>query len=447
MRTEAVIALGEVFGRGVKPKAAIETLAPTASRRDRAFLMELVYGVLRRRDLLDWHLEGFLKRPSGLGMNTINNLRLAVYQMKYMAVPVWAAVDEAVRTEKALRGRPALVNGVLRNVLRHDALKREISCGDAVACIATLTSHPRWLVERWVRRFGAEEARRLCEKNNEIPHRTIRIDPAAREECLGRLRGEGVDAFATPISPSGLSLRTHLTFAELARILPVPVVVQDEAAQLVTYLLGPREGERILDACAAPGGKATHIAQLCRDRAEIVAVEADERRMALLRENVRALGLTSVRTVLADVHDPGAALDPFCGGVRECFDRILLDAPCSSLGVIRRNPDVRYRHSSGDLARFRQRQIHLLASVSGLLRRGGVIVYAVCSTEPEEGEEVVRDFLQNHPDFSIIDGDLPSLAHLAEPWDGSAVYRTFPHRHDMDGFFAVKIRKAHGSAA
>lgn len=235
-------------------------------------------------------------------------------------------------------------------------------------------------------------------------------------------------------------------------------MAQDEAAQLITYLLDPKPGERVLDACAAPGGKTTHIAQLMKDRGEIVAVEKDVRRIPRLRENIDALGIKSVRIINADILE-------IKGGLRPPFDKVLLDAPCSALGTIRRNPDIKYRHKGKDLLECKAQQVELLRAASGLVKKGGVIVYAVCSTEPEEGEDVIADFLKSpaaetkngkeyvtalqdrgesargrlksSADFHIIK-EAPALFgdFMTEGY-----FSTYPHRHGMDGFFGARLKR------
>lgn len=436
-RTLAVTALAQILSRPKKPKDVLDGLSADIDKRERAFLMEIVYGVLRHRDLLDWMFRGFLKKPSGLSPNTINNLRAAVYQIKFMRVPHWAVVDEAVETEKICKGRPALVNAVLRNFLRYIDEIAPPPREDPADYISVTTSHPLWLVKRWIGRFGPDEALKLAEKNNEMPPFTIRVrDSSKREETIRALSDNGIKAVPTAYSPSGVVLEGPVTFNELSEIIPPGYIVQDEAAQLVTFLLGPLPGERVLDACAAPGGKTTHLAHMMEDRGEITAVESEVKRIRQIEENISRLGLKSIRIIHGDLKNLEEV------NIGQPFDKILLDAPCSSLGVIRRNPDVKYRHSKKDMLKFSGNQGRILSAVSGLLKSGGIMVYSVCSTEPEEGEEVIDLFLQKNPDFSIIE-DRPDFLAPFEVRDryGNLYYRTFPHRHNMDGFFAAKLRK------
>lgn len=429
-RELAVTALYEIWQKEKKPKNALEYLSESLKSRDRAFLMEIVYGVLRYRDLLDWTLKAFLKKPSGLSIRTLNNLRVGAFQILFMRVPEWAAVNAAVEMEKK-SGRPELVNAVLRNLLRNvDTIKSKWAAmkeEKALEYIATLTSHPQWLIKRFVERFGENEALELAEANNRIPPLTLRVNTlrSKREHIINRLSDMDIRGEATTFSPDGIKLNGFSAYKELS-FLKGYIFAQDEAAQLITYLLEPKPGERILDVCAAPGGKTTHIAQLMNDTGEIIAIDNEEKRIKKLRENISAMGVSSVNVIKADIAEYET---------ERAFDRILLDAPCSSLGVIRRNPDVKYRHTAGGLLRFKAKQIKLLHTLSRFLRPGGILVYSVCSTEQEEGEEVIKEFLNDSRDFNIIDTTLPFIKGFIK----NGFFRTYPHRNDMDGFFGVKL--------
>jgi 16S rRNA (cytosine967-C5)-methyltransferase len=429
-RLLAINALLEIFQKDARPKQSVESRAVSLDKRDRAFLMEIVYGVLRFRDTLDWIMKHFLKNPSKLGDFIVNNLRIALYQMYFMRVPDWAVVNESVEIEKVSgginHGKAALVNAVLRNVIRQkDRFAPPFAFDNPISNISINTSHPKWMIKRWVEKLGQEEAARLAEANNKIPPMTIRVNSlkTSRDELLRKLSQHGIIAEPTSFSPDGILLKEVRIYDDLSFIEGL-FVVQDEASQLITCLLDPMPGERILDACAAPGGKTTHIAQMIKDTGEIVSVEKDSKRIARLTENIEMLGLKSVTIRHAD----STRLENI-----GMFDRILVDAPCSATGVIRRNPDVKYRHSGKDLIEYGMKQIGLLRSVSKLLKENGRLVFSVCSTEPEEGEQVVKDFLKTEREFCIIDAEAPLLKNFSF----QGVLRTYPHRDNMDGFFGV----------
>lgn len=426
-RLLAIKALLEIFIKGNTPKNTLETLSSSLDKRDRAFLMEIVYGVLRFRDTLDWILKHFLKSTSRLGDLTLNNLRIALYQLYFMRVPDWAVVNESVEIEKQ-GGKPSLVNAVLRNIIRKkDIFTLPLKLNDPVLNISANTSHPAWMIKRWIKRFGEDETLSLALANNQIPSLAIRANTLriSREELLGRLSGKGIKSEPATFSPDGIILKDIHSYMDLDFIHGL-FIVQDEASQLVSYLLDPKPGERILDACAAPGGKTTHIAQLIHDNGEIVAIEKDPQRIKRLYDNINKLGVSSVQVINADIT-----------GIKDTgtFDRILVDAPCSAIGVIRKNPDVKYRHKAKDLTGYRFQQIRLLRSASGLLKENGIMVYSVCSIEPEETEEVINEFLKTAKDFRIIDAEAAFLKNFID----KGFFRTYPHKNNMDGFFGVTL--------
>ena len=437
-RELAIKAVGLVLKGPGRPKDVLQSLLDGMERRDRGFVMELCYGVLRHRDMLDLVLGWLMERPGGVPQKTLNNLRAGVYQIFFMRVPEWAAVNEAVELESRHRG---LVNGVLRNAIRKldefntrlEAMAVDASSDEpsrAVPAISTLTSHPLWLIKRWAKRLGTEEAYALALSNNKVPPLTLRVNStqATREEVMTFLRHKGIACEPTAISPHGIMVEGTLPFDGLG--LGGLALVQDEAAQLVSLMLAPEPGMRVLDACAAPGGKTTHLAQMVADSGEVIALDIDGARLERLMENLQALELASkVKVVQADLLK---FTDP------DGFDAVLLDAPCTATGVIRRNPDIKYRRKRSDLKKYAATQYELLMAASRLVRPGGRLVYAVCSTEPEEGEMVVERFLKSCADFYII-VDVPFLP--AELCQGGAM-RTWPHRDGMDGFYSIAIARS-----
>jgi len=430
-RISAVSCLSDILKHGNRPKKSLEQFSQTLDRRDRAFLMEIVYGVMRNLYALDAIIGSFIRNTKTLSDETTNNLRIALYQILFMRVPGYAVVNESVEMEKN-SGKPSLVNAVLRNLLRgKDKTALPLVYEDVVKDISINTSHQEWMVKRWLTRFGRDEARLLAEANNHMPPLVLRTNTLriTREELLRGFAEQKISAEAAPFAPDGIVIGGETSYQDLSSFYGL-FAVQDEASQLISYLLAPKKGERVLDACAAPGGKTTHIAQIMEDEGEIIAVEKDPQRILKLEESISALGIASAQAIRADV----SALKDL-----GTFDRILLDAPCSSTGVIRRNPDVKYRHVLQDIAEFGKKQSKLLKAVSPLLRKEGRLVYSVCSIEPEEGEQVIRDFLKTTDEFRIIDAD----QEFMKPFANNGFFRTFPHKDNMDGFFGVILcRKA-----
>lgn len=436
-RVLAIKAVGLVLKGPGRPKDVLQTLLEGMERRDRAFAMELCYGTLRHRDMLDLVLGWLMEKPGGVPQRTLNNLRAGIYQIFFMRVPEWAAVNEAVELESRHRG---LVNGVLRNAIRKldefssslEKMAATAASADpsvAVPAISTLTSHPLWLIKRWARRLGTEEAYALALSNNRVPPLTLRVNTgqATRDEVMTFLRHKGIACEPTGISPHGIRVEGTLPFEDLG--LGGLALVQDEAAQLVSLMLAPEPGMRVLDACAAPGGKTTHLAQTLGESGEVVALDIDGSRLERLMENLEALGLkVPVRVVQGDLlkfSDPDG------------FDAVLLDAPCTATGVIRRNPDIKYRRKRGDMKKYASTQYSLLEAAARFLKPGGRLVYAVCSTEPEEGDMVVERFLKSYADFYII-VDVPFLP--GEICQGGRM-RTWPQRDGMDGFYSIALGK------
>jgi 16S rRNA (cytosine967-C5)-methyltransferase len=431
----AVKILDDIWHKGIKPKDALDRYSSEIDRRETSFLHELVYGVLRNREYLDFRMKPFLKKPGGLRQSTKDNLRLGAYQALFMRVPEWAVVNETTDVEKVTGRNTALVNAVLRRVVSSEIVPELPE--NKVKRISIMTSHPEWLIDRWKKRYGSVEAEALAIANNRVPPLTLRVNTLknSRDDVAARLADMGIEHSFTVYSPSGIRIQGIYNFKDISEMLG-EVYIQDEASQLITYLLQPGKGDLILDGCAAPGGKTLHIAELTEDRAEIYAVEEDVKRAGVMVSNLQRHDIRSVKVIRSDLKKVRFS---------EMFDRILLDAPCSALGVIRRNPDVRYRVKEDDLGSFHMMQLELLYAASNFLRPGGVLVYSVCSTEPDEGEEVIKEFLHKRHDFFIINSadflKADSNLRLDAFFDSESFFRTYPHRHDMDGFFAVRLSR------
>ncbi len=401
---------------------------------DAALATEIVQGTLRWQARVDWTLSGVLRHPlADLPPRIRAILRSAVYQLLFLSrVPPHAVVHDAVSLARAHghAGVAALVNAVLRQVAARE--ERPLP-QEPVERIAVEHSHPRWLVERWVRRLGPDQTVDLCRANNAAPPVTVRVNVLARdpEEVASQLASAGVQVRPT-VLPEGLILAGP---AEPRRRLVEEGVltIQDLGAMLVTHLLDPRPGETVIDACAAPGGKTTHIAERQADRGRVIACDLHAGRLEVVRRRARAAGLRSIEAVVADARVlgqrwPGQA------------DRVLLDAPCSGLGVVRRRPEIKWRVQPSDLPLHAGRQLELLAGACGAVRPGGVLLYSVCTTEPEEGPEVVARFLRAHPDF-VPDPDLPIPGGLPRGGDPPGALTLWPHRHGTDGFYIARMRR------
>jgi 16S rRNA (cytosine967-C5)-methyltransferase len=405
--------------------------------QDRGLLTELVYGTLRMRGRLDW-IVGRLYRGDDAALETPvrNILRTGLYQLLFTdRIPAFAAVNEAVGIAK--KGCPAaagLVNAILRNALREKgSIAWPDMAKDPGRAIAVLHSHPRWLVERWLDEYGIDETIAICRANNTIPPLAVRVNglKTSREYAITLLAGEQITAETARFSPDGIILSTPAAgLRETAAFRNGLIRVQDEASQLVARLVAPRPGERVLDLCAGAGGKTLHLATVMENRGEMVAVDLHPDKLRLLAAEAGRLGVTIVKT-----HPGDAAATPEV--FRSAFDGVLLDAPCSGLGTLRRNPEIRWRISSADLEKCRQIQKRLLRGAADCVKPDGRLVYCVCTATPEENEAVAADLLSTRSGFKRIppEGIPPELI------DTDGFFRTFPHRHGTDGFFgAVFIR-------
>jgi 16S rRNA (cytosine967-C5)-methyltransferase len=403
--------------------------------RDSAFLLELVYGVLRNQALLDWTLNQFSAQPvEKTDVGTRNILRLGAYQMLFLdRVPVSAAVNTAVELAKEHGNKHGYVNGLLRGLDRKRGTITYPGSGDPVARLSMLYSHPAWLVKRWVSRYGAEATEKLLWENNRPALLTIRTNTlkTTRSALRTALEAEGVQVAETTYSPSGLDI---LSSPQWLRALQAYrdgwFMVQDQAAQLISLLLSPQPGETIMDACSAPGGKAAHLAELMKDQGTVVALELDASRLAKVRENSRRLGTTIISPTQGDASKYHAGP----------FDRILVDAPCSGLGVLRRHPDGRWNKTERTVSEHTTLQKRILENAAVLLRPGGTLVYATCTTEPDENDDVIAWFLTGPGSSFRIDDPRPFLPPSAAALvDAKGFFRTFPQAPEMDGFFGVRM--------
>jgi 16S rRNA (cytosine967-C5)-methyltransferase len=415
-------------------------------RREAALATELVYGTIQRRNTLDYYLDRLVaKGVDRLQPWVCNLLRMSLYQLLYLdRIPDHAVVSEAVGLAKR-RGHPGiagLVNGVLRNAVRRRGEWTVPADLPPARRIALEHSHPEWLVERWLRQFGEETTRRICAADNEPPKTSVRANRlrTTRDRLLAELQEAGFAARASEVSPHGIVLEQAGNMAHTAWYERGELSVQDESSMLVAGIVDPKPGMAVLDCCAAPGGKATHMAELMDDRGIVWANDLHPHKERLIREQASRLGLTCVRPCVGDAAELERRFPP------GAFDRILLDAPCSGLGVIRRKPDLKWAKQPGDSAALARTQLRLLGAVAPLLKPDGVLVYSTCTLDPEENEGVVRAFLQAHPEFApdpAVRALVPAaVLRESRTMDGSV--QILPHVFHSDGFFICRLRRREG---
>ena len=405
--------------------------------RDAAFVTSLVQGTLRHRALLDHHLSGLTQS----GLEDLppwirGALRLGAYQLLVLTrVPARAAVDESVKLARRYGhpGTAGLVNAVLRRLADGARAPLPDPEQDPIGRLAILHSHPRWIVERWVARWGEADAALLLEADNQEPRVSVRgnahrIEPKA---LAAALEAEGWSGEPAPNGGPVLLLPRGFVVSRSRLFREGYLSLQDEAESVVPLLLDARPGERALDLCAAPGGKASQLAERVAPGGLVIALERHPGRARALRENlVGRLRLPSVHVVCGDGTRPP---------LRESFPRVLVDAPCTGLGVLRRRADARWRKEEGSIREMAVLQRSILGAAAPLVRPGGILVYSVCSLEPEETDEIVRSFLSEHREFRLDDARpfLPPGFASEEP-----VLRATPHRHGTDGVYAARLARA-----
>jgi 16S rRNA (cytosine967-C5)-methyltransferase len=412
-------------------------------RSDRALLHALVFGVLRWQSRLDLVIAQLSNRPEKKIDPLVNIiLRLGLFQIQFLdRIPDSAAVNTSVELAKKYRRKWAtgFINGMLRRAATRPVEpdwpdRRQ----DPAAFLSAYHAFPGWLMSRWVDRWGEEETERLCETVNTVPDITLRTNTlrCSREDLLPHVQEEAKTVKPSQHCPEGITLSSpRRPIAQWPAFQEGWFQVQNEAAQCVGHLVAPQPGQTVWDACAGLGTKTAHLAQLMENRGRILATDLSGNKLERLGLEMTRLGIGIVDTRPADLLNPEEV--PFS----EKFDRILLDAPCSGMGVLQRNPDGKWCHDPEDLQIHHHRQTALLENASAHLKPGGLLVYAVCSFEPEENEGVIRGFLQKHPDFVI---DHPRLGHVGQHGKlltSEGFLKTFPHRHAMDGFFAAALKK------
>ena len=410
-----------------------------ANPKDSQLVTALVYGVLRHQRYLDAILADFSRHPlKKMKLLTLQALRVGLFQLCFMdRIPPSAAVNEtvkALRSAKQPKWITGFVNGLLRNIERNRHSLPDMTT-QGILPEAVRLSHPDWLFSRWCKRYGEEKAIAVCQVNNQTPTLTLRVNSSrlTREVFLKTLEEEGVTA-RPGVAPESVVLPDYR-----GQVSSLPgydnghFMVQDEGAQLISLMLCPFAGGKVLDACAGLGGKTVHLAQLITQQSQLVAIEPNKARFNLLLENIKRMGVgdtvTAIKCDLADFKRHSDSL----------FQAILVDAPCSGIGVIRRQPDIRWNRSAKDLLQYQSGQLTLLDEAAQLLAPGGVLVYATCSIEPEENEEVVSKFLQNHPELSI--SPPPSFPESGLRFIDSTGFLHMVPTEEHDGFFAARLEK------
>ncbi|WP_018932720.1 16S rRNA (cytosine(967)-C(5))-methyltransferase RsmB [Gracilibacillus lacisalsi] len=406
--------------------------------RDGGLLTEIVYGTLQRKLTLEYDLNTFIKSNKKIDTWVKWLLYLSFYQMKYLdKVPDHAVIHESVEIakRKGHKGIANFVNGILRSAQR-DGFPDYQLINDPVKRVSIETSHPLWLVKRWNQQYGIETTEQMCQTNITHKQVSIRVQPLriTRKQLLSRLENSHIRVRLSDFSEQGLvieegNILKDETFQEAL------FTIQDESSMLVAELMGLKEGMTVLDACSAPGGKATHIAEKMNDSGTVFAYDLHAKKAALVNKKAKELGLTSIQAAQSDARKLQEK------HVNHTFDRILIDAPCSGLGVLRSKPDIKYNKTSEDIRKLATIQKEILHHVEPLLKNEGKLMYSTCTVDQEENEEVIKDFLAKHPAYRVDPAFFAELPEVLEDSSGRSEWgiQIFPQDINSDGFFMTRL--------
>lgn len=403
-------------------------------RRDRALVVELVQGTVRMKLTLDWALKGFSNQPlDALEPGVIWALRLAAYQVMFTSVPDYAAVDMAAASTSRVTGRHAVgyVNAVMRAFVRglKDVTYPD-RASDPEGYLEAKYSHPRWVVRMWIEELGFEKAEAICAGDNADPHLAVRTNllRVTREALSSTLKAKEIHVEPGGLTPEALLIKGSGPVGDLEEFRAGFFAVQDQGSQLVSHQVCPEPGMRVLDICAAPGGKANHMAELMRNEGSVLALDMNARRLKLVTDTAERLGNTIVEAVELDATKAGSSIP----GV---FDRVLVDAPCSGLGTLARRPDARWRKKPEDVDRLASLQSELLSEGARLVAPGGLLVYSTCTISARENEGVAGGFVRSS-DESFV-----SVAPSITDSERTPFMQLFPDADGCDGMFVAVMRR------
>jgi len=409
--------------------------------RDRHLTTALVNGVLKNKLTLDYALRRHLSKPmSSLPHDVRAVLRTGVFQILLLdKIPVSAAVNESVKIVKQInKGFAPLVNSVLHKIVE-TGWDFKWPDKDPGRYLSVKYSHPEWMVKRWLRRWGSLETELLLQANNHPSPTCIRTNTlkVSRDELIKKLESIEMKVEESSKIPEALFIEDFGAVERLEAFQEGLFTVQDESSQLVSHILGVKPGDRVLDVCSAPGGKTTHMAQLMQNSGTITALDIYPQKLSQVEELAERLGITIIRTHEGDAR--------FLEGVEGEFTRVLVDAPCSGLGVIRRRADLRWQKREDEISKLPELQLEILLKAADKVEKGGELVYSTCTIEPEENFEIVKEFRRLRPEFTAVDLSESLPFSVNEENDirqlKRGVWQILPHHHEMDGFFLAKFRR------
>ena len=410
------------------------------SLADRSLLTEVVYGTIQRKLTLNYYLNYYIDHNKKVTPWVRTLLQMSLYQMIYLdRVPTYAIIHEAVEIAKKRghKGIASFVNGVLREIQRQGVPDTDLIEGD-VKRLSIKTSHPEWLIKHWIHHYGLEQTKKMCEANLVHQPISVRVQPLliSRDEAMRTLREEGYIVKPSLFSPQGiLILEGNILKSTLFK--KNQVTIQDQSSMLVGEMMNVEPGMTVLDTCSAPGGKVTHIAEKMANEGQIYAHDLHEKKIQFINKKASSLQLNMIQ---ATKHDARSLRQQY---EKSTFDRILVDAPCSGLGVIRNKPEIKYHKKLSDIRRLSDIQLAILTEVAPLLKRNGLLVYSTCTVEPTENEDVVKRFLEKHDMYKVDESFFNQLPNQLRQSPGISPYglQLFPQTYNTDGFFLTRLIK------
>lgn len=403
---------------------------------DKSMLTEILYGVVRWKSKLDFVLNGFYNGDYMKCLNLVkNSMRVALYQILYLdRIPVPVAINESVELVKKIQGDKiaGIVNAVLRNISRNiDNIRYPVREDDPIYYLTVMQSHPRWLVRRWVSRFGDQQAEVLMEINNRRPLTTIRVNTLNSDinEIMSYFFEEDIEFKNDKYNPNSMVvINNKIKVPSLDIFQQGKITIQDSSASLAAHLAGAKPGDRVIDLCASPGGKSFYMAEMMNGEGTILALDKYEAKVNIINQSVERLGYKNISAVHCDAIDYQDD---------ELFDVVLCDMPCSGLGTLSKKPDIKWKREREDIFKLVDTQRRILKNAASLVKEGGTLIYSTCTTEPEENTENIQWFLENFDEFELDDASkyLPKEVCI----DG--MMQTLPHIHNIDGAFAARLIK------
>jgi 16S rRNA (cytosine967-C5)-methyltransferase len=436
-RKLAVDIISQVIDKGAYSNIALANELNKASLndKDRALVTEIVYGTLKYKYTIDTILKYFIKKGfDTMDNNIIHILRVSIYQMRYLdKVPDYAIVNEAVNLSKKISiGASKLVNGVLRNYIRNkDTL--EFASKDYLDEMAIKYSFDKWMIKLFANQYGREITEKILKGLNEVPDITVRVNNinTSFEEAWNRLKELGYDIDEGEVAPEAIKIKKGKNIENNLLFKSGMITVQDESAMLIAPAMDVEENMVVLDLCSAPGGKATHLGELMNNTGTVRAFDIHENKLGLIKDNADRLGLKNIRCEVADA-------SVFNEALKDSGDRVLIDVPCSGLGIIRKKPEIKWNKNAKELKNIASIQRNIICNASKYVKLNGILFYSTCTLNKEENEEVVKWFLENNKNYSLEKLYFGELENIIYHDDGMV---TILPNEKMDGFFMAKIRR------